>query len=432
MKVAIAGHGIEGESNYAYWQKLGADITIFDEKQPSRAITEDAKAVIAPDAFSRMNGFDLVVRTAGLNPGKITTDGKIWSSTNEFFARCPAEIIGVTGTKGKGTTSSLIAEILKAAGKTVHLLGNIGQPALDILPNITPDDLVVFELSSFQLWDLEKSPQTAVVLMIEPDHMDVHASMEEYIDAKANIGLHQSPEDVLVYHPSNEFSKQIAMRSPAQNLRRYMTPEGALLVDDNKWVAIESNTICETNEIGLIGGHNLENICAAITAAWRYTNDTAAIKKAVTSFKGLPHRLEFVREQEGVKYYNDSFSSAPGATIAAIQSFTEPEILICGGFDRGLDYTDLAAKLAEQKNLKKIVLIGQTAEKILVSLKDAGVSDDLIDNQQPSSMQEILQISNSLAKSGDVVLLSPGCASFDMFKDFKDRGEQFMQIVRGL
>ncbi len=427
MKVAIAGYGQEGEANYRYWQALGAQIAIFDEKEPTCEVPEDVEAHIGPEVFSDLKGFDLVIRTAGLSPEKITTDGKIWSATNEFFKQCTTQIIGVTGTKGKGTTASLIVEILQAAGKTVHLVGNIGLPALSLLSKIEPEDIVVFELSSFQLWDLEKSPQTAVILMIEADHMDVHTSMEQYIRAKANIGIHQTPEDLLIFHPENTYSAEVASLSPAQK-RRYCTPEGAYIAKPDPTLKIEGNVICSTAEVGLLGEHNLENICAAITASWKYTQNIDAIRRAVTAFKGLPHRLQAVYERDGVVYVDDSFSSAPGATVAAIKSFTQPEILICGGFDRGLDYTELAQSIVEQQNIKKVVLMGQTASSI------AGSLDSVLFKQyelcESTNFSEVIGIAQSYVEAGDVVLLSPGCASFDMFQNFKQRGEQFAQIVR--
>jgi UDP-N-acetylmuramoylalanine--D-glutamate ligase len=428
QKVAIAGYGVEGEASYNYWNNLGAYITIFDSSEtPSRPIPEGVTAVLGPDAFDGIQGFDIVVRTASLRPDEIIADSKIWSATNEFFEKCPAPIIGVTGTKGKGTTCSLIAEILSNDDKVVHLLGNIGVPALEVLPKITPDDIVVFELSSFQLWDLQKSPQTAVVLMIEPDHMDVHASMEEYVGAKANIAKYQDTDDVVIYHPDNRYALQIAEHSSARK-KQYMKPSGAYIIGGQ--VVVGDVAVAKTEEVSLVGGHNLENVCAAITAAWEYTKNVTAIQYAIKDFKGLPHRLEFVRDMHGIEFYNDSYSSAPGATIAAIKSFTQPEILICGGFDRGLDYTSLAEAAAQQGNIKKILLIGQTKEKIAESLTKAGFSRyEVLDSVD---FTEIITHARDIAEQGDVVVLSPGCASFDMFKNFQERGEKFKEIVGSL
>ncbi len=427
MKVAIAGFGLEGMSNFNYWSKLGADITIFDEKQPTQEVPAGVSIVVGQDTFTKINGFDLVIRTAGLRPDKIKTDDRVWSSTNEFFEKCPAPIIGVTGTKGKGTTASLIAQMLSNDEKNVHLLGNIGVPALDILPTIKPDDIVVFELSSFQLWDLTRSPETAVVLMIEPEHQDVHSSMEEYVNAKSNIAKFQTEDDLIIYHPNNPFSAKVAENSKARKMQ-YMKPSGAYVIGGQ--IVIGDIAVALSQEVGLIGEHNLENICAAITAAWRYTKNITAIQSAIKTFKGLPNRLEFVKEVRGVKFYNDSYSSAPGATIAAIKSFSEPEVLICGGFDRGLDYSELALSISLQKNIKKVLLMGQTKTSIADHLAKVGfLNFELLDG---NDFKGFIQIAKDAAEPGDIVVLSPGCASFDMFKDFNDRGNQFKKIVEEL
>lgn len=424
MKVAIAGYGAEGEASCRYWLDKGAEVAVFDEKMPSHPLPGGVDSIIGTYAFEHLEGYDMVIRTASLRPDKIKTDGKVWSATNEFFAQCPTPIIGVTGTKGKGTTCSLISEILKAAGKTVHVVGNIGVPALEVLGEVQKEDVVVFELSSFQLWDLEKSPETAVVLMIEADHMDIHASMEEYVAAKANITTHQKSEDLLIYHPTNRYAAEIAAQTAARR-RKFFTPEGAYV--DGRDIVIEGQVVCSTSDIGLIGAHNLENVCAAVTATWRYTQDIRATRSAVIKFEGLPHRLEFVDEIKGVAYYNDSFSSAPGAAVAAIRSFDQPIVLICGGFDRGLNYSELTTAITEQQNIKKVLLIGQTAAAIGKSFDTANF--DKFEILTDMDMPQILQKAASESTDGDIVLLSPGCASFDMFKDFKDRGEQFKAAV---
>ncbi|HEX6416005.1 MAG TPA: UDP-N-acetylmuramoyl-L-alanine--D-glutamate ligase [Candidatus Saccharimonadales bacterium] len=425
MKIAVAGYGLEGEASYRYFTGQGHDVTIIDEREVIDNLPEGASAILGKDSFVHLKDYDMVIRTPSLAPVKLHGARKIWSATNEFFAQCPAPIIGVTGTKGKGTTSSLTAEILRASGRTVHLVGNIGTPAIDALPSINKDDIVVYELSSFQLWDLERSPHVAVVLMIEPDHLNVHEGMNDYVLAKANIGAHQMADDVMIYHPTNEQSARIAGISLAGHKLKYLTSEAAYI--NNGMITIDSEAICPADEVGLLGEYNLQNVCAAISAAWQFTQDTAAIADAVRTFKGLPHRLEFVRESNGVKYYNDSFSSAPTATMAAITAFEEPIVLIVGGFDRGIDFDPLVKAITGRSNIRQVIAMGQTGARLGGTLADKGMKNIVVSDAK--TMPEIVALANKHAQPGDVVLLSPGCASFDMFKNFYERGEQFKQAV---
>lgn len=439
MKIAIAGFGAEGRASLAYWDTLENDVIIVDERETIDDLPEAVETILGPGAFSKLNDFDLVVRTAGLAPHKITTNGKVWSATNEFFAKCPAPIIGVTGTKGKGTTASLIESMLRAAGKTVHLVGNIGTPALEALPTITPYDVVVYELSSFQLWDLEKSPFIAVVLMIEQDHLDVHLNFDEYIGAKANIRRHQGMDDYCIYHPTNKWSRQIALTGPDTPAReewdahasRYgIVDDGQVYVKENTFF-VQDTVICSVEALQLPGKHNQENACAAISAVLHFTKINAVIERGLRSFMGLPHRLEFVRDLYDVAYYNDSFSSAPGATIAAIKAFDRPEILILGGTDKGADFTELAQTICDNHQVKQLVIMGVIREKLANFLKEHGVTV-AIDIVDATTMQEVITRAREYAESGDIVILSPACASFDMFKNFYDRGDQFRRIVQAL
>lgn len=458
MKIALLGYGVEGESAYRYFSSLypEASFTVYDNApSPKKVLPEKATFQGSVTDFHDIDA-DIVVRTPAIAPSKITTRGRVTSVTKEFFEKCPAPIIGVTGTKGKGTTCTLITRILEKAGKKVWLVGNIGTPALDVLVPILensqrrstgemgsqpvaladhfessnivqPTDVVVYELSSFQLWDLEKSPHIAVVLLIEQDHQDVHGSMKDYVLAKAHITTFQSEKDRVVYHPTNAYSQQIANISPGIK-QRYNTPEAAYVEDEK--IKINDQIICSIREVGLPGPHNLENITAAITAAWHYTQDIDVIKKAITEFSGLPHHIEKVRELDGVLYYDDSFSSAPSATIAAIRSFTQPEIVIVGGYDKKGDYAELVKVVMKTPHIKKIILIGQTGPAIATLFDQKGETRYELD--ETGDFEEIVKRAKEISEPGDVVLLSPGSASFDMFKNFYQRGEKFQQIVSKL
>lgn len=428
MKVAILGYGREGRSALRYFREKDADITVFDEQETVSDLPKGVGFVGGKDAFLHVDGFDTIVRTPAINPERIKHQGGTLTSVTElFFDECPAHIIGVTGTKGKGTTSSLIFEILKSAGEGVHLAGNIGVPALDILPDTRVGDIVVLELSSFQLWHIKKSPQVAVVLMIEPDHMDVHSNMDDYISAKANIAKWQDPDDVVIYHPTNEHSKAIANQSKGKRLQ-YMKPPAAHVKND--YFVIDDQKICSTRDLLIPGKHNIENACAAITAAWQYTHNTAAIAEALATFKGLNHRLKFIAEKRGVKYYDDSIATTPGSAIAAIESFSQPKVLIMGGSSKGADFSTVATSLL-QANIRKVLLIGEEAGRIEKVLSDAGFRE--YEKLGPGvDMKDIVKLGTKLAKEGDVLILSPACASYDMFKSYQDRGDQFAAAINDL
>ena len=414
MKIVIAGFGVEGQSNLRYFREKfpEADFLVADEREKVDNLPEN---VAYQTGFSGLEDADLIVRSPSLPPKKIKTNGQIWSSTNEFFANCPATIIGVTGTKGKGTTCSFISSILRAASKTVHLVGNIGVPALDILPKIEKNDIVVYELSSFQLWDLQKSPHVSVVLMIEPDHLNVHADFNDYLAAKANIAKFQTADDYVVYNSQNEFSSSIADASSAQK---------------KEYPFVLSDDI--TSAIRLPGKHNIDNACAGIAAVKSILPNVSddEIKKGLSEFTGLPHRLKFVAEKYGVKYYDDSISTTPGSAIAALKAFVEPKILILGGSDKGADYSELAKEIARQ-NVRLIIINGANSGEIREVLREEKVDCEIVQLNM-AGMKEVAKSAKNKAQSGDVVILSPAAASFDMFKSYSDRGEQFVAAVEEL
>lgn len=426
MKIAIAGYGVEGQANFNYWSRDPAnEITIVDESEtPTFALPEGVATILGTDAFSKLDGFDMVIRTASLAPHKISTDGKIWSATNEFFAKCPAEIIGVTGSKGKGTTSSLIASILEVAGRKAWLVGNIGQASLEVLSQIKSDDIVVYELSSFQLWDIERSPKTAVVLFIEQEHLDVHVDMTDYIAAKGNIARFQSPDDLVIFNAENDYSRQIADLSPAEKVA--YPGQGSVHVFEGKLFYNEQE-LCSVDVLKIAGAHNVDNATAAIDAVWRYTQDPGVIETGLSNFKGLAHRLSFVRTVDGVDYYDDSIATTPGSAIAALRAFDQPKIIILGGSSKGSDFSELAKEM--KLHDVQAILVGDEASRIAEALRAVEFEQfEVIDGGADAFVRR----AHELAQPGAVVLLSPAAASFGMFKNYVDRGEQFITAVQAL
>lgn len=428
MNIAIAGYGVEGKASLAYWQARGDTITVLDECNVSD-VPHGVPVVSGPQAFDMLERFDMVIRTASLRPDKLHSARRVWSATNEFFTECPAPIIGVTGTKGKGTTASLIAAILRATGRTVHLVGNIGVAALEVLPGIAPDDVVVYELSSFQLWDLERSPRIAVVLMVEPDHLDIHSDFDEYLSTKANITRYQTDTDVVVYHPTNEYAQTIALQSAARKVRYGTMLDGGVYVSSDKFF-VQTDPICSVSVLQIAGVHNLENACAAISAVLAYEpqlrSKEVEIEQGLRAFEGLPHRLKFIREVRGVKYYDDSIATTPGSAIAALHSFSEPKVIILGGSDKGISYDNVI--MACQQTGSSIVATGMTGETIAQLAQAAGVTCRRVIGQ----MDEAVEAAAELAQIGGVVILSPASASFDQYSDYADRGNQFIAAVQSL
>ena len=429
MRIAIAGYGVEGRANYTYFSREfpDAEVVVVDEREQLDEVPEGAQTLLGEGVFSRLDNFDMVVRTAGLTPRKVRTDGKVWSATNEFFAKCPAPIIGVTGTKGKGTTCSLIASVLRAAGKTVHLVGNIGTPALDVLRHIQSDDIVVYELSSFQLWDLEKSPHIAVVLMIEPDHLDVHESFSEYIQAKSNIVRWQTAGDVVIYHPTNEFSHAIAQVGQGTKQRYGVPDDNGAYVKSNTFF-VQENAICGVDTLHIAGVHNRENACAALSAVKTVTPDVTnqQIAEGLAAFDGLPHRLKFVAEVDGVRYYDDSIATTPGSVIAAVRSFDAPKVLLMGGHDKGGDYDELL-NVCKGANVK-IVAYGANRDTLKQLFDAAGVPCVVV----LGDMRAVVTAARAHVAPDSVVILSPAAASFDMFRSYAERGDQFIAAVKEL
>lgn len=430
MNIAIVGFDIEGKATYEFLSKQGHDLTICDQKT-DLVLPEGVSSQLGESYLDDLDRFDRIVRTAGLHPAKILeknpdVSDKITSHINLFFENTPTtNIIGVTGTKGKGTTSTLIAKMLEAGGKDVQLGGNIGVPPLTFLDKLTDQSWVVLELSSFQLIDLRQSPHIAAVLMIVPEHLNWHEDMEEYIAAKQQLFIHQSSDDIAVYFDGNEDSLSVADATEGQ-LIPYFSEPGAVVKDNI--IQIDGNAICNVHELKLLGMHNLQNVCAAVTTVWQVTQDVNAIRQVLTSFTGLPHRLEFVRELDGVAYYDDSFGTTPETAMVAIESFKQPKVVILGGSDKGASFEALADTVIKN-TVRAVVYIGVTGPKIADILRAKGFTELY---EGGNTMKSIVDTARSVARSGDVVLLSTGCASFGLFSDYKDRGNQFIETVKQL
>ena len=459
-KVGILGCGVEGVSSAKYLKEKGAHVWLLDKKKKEhieqRFVSElealGVQFVLGDTYLQDLSQYDVIVRSPGIKratPELLQAEKlgvQITSQTNLFFEVCPCPIIGVTGTKGKGTTASLIHEMLISAGKDAYLGGNIGMPPLDFLEKLTTESQVVLELSSFQLQDLQRSPHIAVMLMITSEHLDYHTDLAEYVDAKRNILRFQNAEDFAVlnrdYLATNEsdietVGKVFFVSREREVAQGCFIKDGALWIRSNEGFSQSTNDgvsrekkIIAIEDILLPGKHNLENICAAVMAATLAGASKEAIVNTLRTFTGLEHRLELVRELDGVRYYDDSFSTTPETAVAAIESFTASEILILGGSSKNSDFSELGKILRNAKNIKAIIGIGD--EWFAIKEQMGTVSSDVLLIEGAHDMKTIIAAAAKIAKSGDVVLLSPACASFGMFKNYKDRGEQFKKEVMGL
>lgn len=458
-KIAILGFSLEGVSTAKFLSRHNIAFSIIEKNEREVLIPEaqeflnsfKGEFIFGKNHLQSLSRFDLISRSQGIPlwlPELLEAKKggcEITSMTKLFFDFCRGTIIGVTGTKGKGTTSTLIYEMLVASGKRAFLGGNIGRSPLDFVDELGPSDFAVLELSSFQLEDLEKSPKIAVILMTTADHLNsqaqdspnYHQSLGSYLEAKKNIVRFQNEEDVAIINYDYEQSRSFADCTKAQKFFFSVTPsikDGAFLENNELVLSIGGNRklICMRQEVFLRGEHNLQNSLAASLAALASGADFSKIVEVVKTFKGLEHRLEFVREISGVTYFNDSFSTTPETAIAATKAFTEPEILILGGSEKGSDYGELGRIIATSKNMKSVILIGNTAGQIKNEIVKNNPPKNLVIISDLNTMSQVVKKSRDLSCAGDVVLLTPACASFDMFKSYKDRGQQFKDEVNRL
>lgn len=441
MDILILGYGVEGKSVENYFKHDPAiyehtSIDILDHFKKEELLFQD---------FSK---YDLIFRTPSIPPKFIEAPkAKITSCTKYFFHHCPCPIIGITGTKGKGTTCTMTRDLLQALGKKAYLVGNIGLAALDVLPELTKNDVVIYEMSSFQLWDMDISPTISVVLRLEPDHLDVHESYAEYLSAKQNIVNFQTEDDFCIYFKDNQDTVSLASHSKAKKLTYpYANAKAEQLLDN----------------LQVPGDHNREDAKAALLAAFAFlkrsqkdltfdtflTENSTALAAALKNFQSLPHHIELVRELNGIKYYDDSFSTVSPALRACLNAFAgTPFVLIAGGKDKGFDLSDVKRLIFDHQDLIKVVLIGETAAKLKAGedpekFVDCGTDFELAVKTAQTLAEQKLETEEANTDTclvdkkpevkNPVVLLSPCASSFDMFKSYKDRGDQFKALVNAL
>lgn len=423
--IAILGYGIEGKSAATYFKARGANVTIC-EKDSGVQQTDEFEWQTGDSYLEHLDEFDLVVRSPGVRPDLFTTTTPVTTGTIMALEKYREQVVGVTGTKGKGTTATLIAKLLEAAGKTVHLGGNIGRPVFEFIDDIHADDVVVLELSSFQLIDIPTSPHLAVVVMMETDHLDWHIGMDEYIEAKHQIVAHQVLDDTVVYWGDNELVDAVIKDAKSQKLaitERLAADSSHLLLGEQPLLALD--------KLGLPGAHNVRNAAIALNTANQFVELTdevqATWESVLSSFTGLKYRLQKTREKGAVSYINDSVSTTPGTAAAAIEAYEDPRVVILGGRPKGGSFKGLAEVAAKSTNLKGLVLIGEASDAIAQALSEAGYEGQK--SQRSDTLEHAVKTAEALLGPRGLIILSPGCASFDMFQNIYDRGEQFDQIV---
>lgn len=459
--IAIVGYGVEGKALCRYLLEHDyGNITVLDQNVDLRdQLPDGVSCELGPEYLDGVEKFDVIFRSPGVryfdpHIQRAVVAGKKMTSPIDFFVdQCPCPIIGVTGTKGKGTTSTLIYEMLKAggwkAGTEVFLGGNIGNPPIEFLDQLNGESLVILELSSFQLQDIRKSPRYAVLLNTGVDHLDYHADREEYMEAKERILVHQHKDSVAVLNQDYEYFKYY--KPLVKGELKVVSTHGK--VEDGAFVGDgaegggptifyakggKAHKIADVSEMKLVGSHNLENVLPALVIAKELGVEDHAIREVIKGFENLPHRLQFARELHGVRYYNDSYSTTPETSMAAVDSFVDNTILIAGGYDKGADYSEWAERILKKPSLRTVILMGSNAEKMEKALMEAserlrgggGLEPTRIVRRD--NLEQAVVEAYSEAEEGWVVVMSPAAASFDQFKDYKERGNTFIAQTRKL
>ncbi len=446
-RIAVCGIGISNTPLILGFLEKGACVTACDRRSREQlgAIADKIEAAGAElklgDSYLSDLDADIIFRTPGMNfnlPELEAARKKGIAVTSEmevFFDLCPATIFAVTGSDGKTTTTTLIAKMLEAEGKTVHVGGNIGNPLLPEIENIKPDDFVVVELSSFQLISMRKSPDVAVVTNVEPNHLDVHKDMDEYVEAKKNVLLHQNAFSRTVLNSDNAITEAFKnyVRGQLISFSMEKSAENGAWLDEDGYLNMsymgDVTRIMHRDTITVLGDHNVANYLSAIAAVWGYVSPENIVKVA-KEFAGVEHRIEFVKEVKGVKYYNDSIASSPTRTIAGLKAFRQKVILIAGGYDKHIPFTPLAPYITEK--VKTLILCGTTAEKIDKCIRNYEGYNGTPEIIHCENLSAAVHKAHEVAITGDIVTLSPACASFDAFPNFAARGNFFKEVVENL
>lgn len=451
-RAAVVGLGISNTALTRFLVRQGAHVVAYDQQsqqQLGETYNELARIGVefhlGPHYLDYLHDVDTIFVTPGMRKDIPALQAarkrgiEISSEMQLFLALCKARVIAVTGASGKTTTTTLIGEIMTAAGHDVIIGGNIGTPLIEKVNTISEDQWVVLELSSFQLENLHASPEVALVTNITPNHLDMHGTMEAYVEAKKQIYRFQSDNDWLVLNDDDHWADEMDLEARG-NVRRFSSKgsvKRGAYVDGERLVIARSGQerrtleqVCLTSDIRLLGEHNIDNVLAAVTVADLCGVRLSTMRDVITSFTGVPHRLEFVREAGGVKYYNDSIATTPTRTAAGIRSFREPIVLIAGGYDKGIPFDEL--KEAMDERVKAVVTYGQASEKIVKTLRKDGDSVHRLTVYEADDFEQAVKKAHDLAEPGDVVLLSPGCASYGAFRNFEERGLCFQNLVHDL
>lgn len=443
--VLILGYGREGQSTHRYLHQHypEKEIGIADQKEEIKpAVDSPVNLHTGEEYLKNICRYDVIVRSPGVPLNlpelkhSIEEGRQLTSATNIFFSECPGMIVGVTGTKGKSTTSSLTAQVLEKEYPDVRLVGNIGRPALDYLAGSEEQTIFVVELSNFQLEDIRYSPHVAIILNIVPEHLDrYNGDFSQYAEAKGKILQFQTPDDIVIFNPAHHLPDQLTSRCPARKYRFSLEPgnDSNLYLEDKNIFLREGNSkpqfVMTREEIPLMGEGNLENTLAAISAGLVLNVPLEKIRKAVAEFKALEHRLEFVGKYRGIRFFNDSLATIPEATIHALRALgSEVATLIAGGHERGLDFSKLGEFLGETQ-VKTLILFPPTGAKIWQVVSQFTPKEKWPQKHEVSSMEEAVKIAFETTPSGKICLLSPASASFGLFRDYDERGKLFKRLV---